>query len=176
MAENETEIKETKSGGGMKMIIIGIPLFIIQAVAIYFVTANILLSRFEDNVSKASVKDGSHAEQTENSEENLEDVVLGKFIYSVDDIIVNPAGTEGKRLVLASLGFDVSSEEAFKEMEEKEVIVKDIIITIMSRKSLTELKQVSYKDTLKEDIKESLKKSLPEVQINRIYFSKYIIQ
>ncbi len=42
-----------------------------------------------------------------------------KIFFNLDDIIVNPAETNGKTLVLASLGFDLSTAEAKKTMEEK---------------------------------------------------------
>jgi len=178
MAE-DTEKKEKKGGGAMKMIIIGIPLFIIQAVAIYFVLGNFLLDRFETEIREtAGVTEGQSEEGASNSHEKNdgEEVELGKFIHSVEDIIVNPAGTDGKKLVLASLGFDVNSEEALKELEEKNIIVKDIIISIMSRKRLSQLKKVTYKDSLKVQITESVENFIPDLKINRIYFSKYIIQ
>lgn len=172
MADKE---KKEKKGGMMKMIIIGLPLFIIQAVAVYFVTANVLLSRFEAE-NEVNIEQSNENGTSEEEETGPDLAELGKNIYPIEDIIVNPAGTDGKKLLLASLGFDVAPAEAMKEFEAKEILVKDIIISIMSKKTLSFLKQNSYKDTLRAEIISSLQEFLPEVTINRIYFSKYIIQ
>ncbi len=46
-------------------------------------------------------------------------------------MIVNPAQTNGKMLLLASLGLSIEGEEAKKALEEKQVIVKDAIISVL---------------------------------------------
>ena len=100
---------------------------------------------------------------------------IGKFIYSVDDVIVNPAGTNGDQLLLTSIAFDVATQEGEKELKEKEIIVKDMIISVLSSKTIGQLNNTSYKDTLRTEISKKLQVNLPEVKVNKVYFSKYII-
>ena len=101
---------------------------------------------------------------------------LGKFVFLIDDIIVNPSDTDGKRLLLASIGLDLQSEEAKVELKSKEVIVKDVIITTLSSKTWSQLNESTYKDTLKYEISSKLQKLIPNVKINTVYLSKYITQ
>ena len=103
-------------------------------------------------------------------------VELGKFIYTVEDIIVNPANTDGKRLLLTNLGFDVNSADMVDKLKSREAMVKDAVISTLSSKNIAELNNTSYRDTLKTEITGKLAKLIPEVKINRVYFSKYIIQ
>jgi flagellar FliL protein len=101
---------------------------------------------------------------------------LGKFIYQVEDQIVNPAGTDGRRLLMVSLGFDVPTEENHKELEAKNVLLKDAVLSVMSSKDLSQLGSMAYRDTLRTEITNRLFKIMPKVKINTIYFSKYILQ
>ena len=141
---------------------------------VYFITANILLKRFEGQIASANKKDVSGVAQTSSAQNKQVD--LGKIIYSIDDIIVNPADTDGKRLLLTSVGFDLPNLEMENELKTREAIVKDAVISTLSSKDIVQLDNTAYRDTLKMEITGRLKKSIPDVTINNVYFSKYILQ
>jgi flagellar FliL protein len=169
--EPEQKIKSTKSGSlNLKVFLIGLPLFIIQIAAVYFITANILMSKSETQETK---NDDSIIRKPIDS---LPDVELGKHIFLVEDIIVNPAGSEGERLLLTSLGFDTKDEESQKELKAKEVVVKDVIITTFSSKTWDQLNKSSYKDSLKVELYDRINRLIPSIKLNTVYFSKYIAQ
>lgn len=187
MTEEKTnttpEIIKTEKSPSMfkpKVLLIGLPIFIVQLVAVYFITANILLSGHTKSASQT--EDG----KTENTTEQSQEENSGKegehntntagLIYSLDDLIVNPANTNGKMLLLASVGLSVESEESKKTLEEKQVVVKDAVISVLSSKSVTQLGSATYRDTLKVEILKNLSVQLPGSKVNNIYFSKFIIQ
>jgi len=163
-----------KKGFNIKLLMIGIPIFVIQLVAVYYITANILLNKIQ----------GNHPSTTQSPAESKQDVSanqakspeLGKFIFMVDDLIINPANTDGKRLLLSSLGFDVPTEKDNQELKSKEPLLKDAIISVMSSKGMTQLSNIAYRDTLRTEITKRLSALMPGVKINTIYFSKYILQ
>lgn len=173
------ESKDKKGGLNMKVLLIGLPVFIIQLVAVYFITANILLSKYQSMANKkpnsAEVAgEGKEDSGDGESEEEGSSKATGKFLFSVDEVIINPTGTDGKRYLLASVGFDLKSEEQKKEMEEKVILVKDVIISVLASKTLLQLNDIEYKDSLKVQIKDKLKEK--KIKVNDVYFSKYIIQ
>ena len=94
----------------------------------------------------------------------------------MEDLIINPANTDGKRLLLSTLGFDVPTEQDQQELKSKEVVLKDAVISVMSSKELSQLGNMAYRDTLRLEISNKLKQVIPKVKINTIYFSKYILQ
>jgi len=183
--ENNTEEKveqaavpeEKKKSLNPKVFLIGLPLFIVQLLIVYFITANILLNKMGNaaglNPEEEIASVNEATDSSENGEENIE---TGKFIFPIEDIIVNPAGTNGQRLALVSIGLDVGSEEEMTALETKNVMLKDMIISLFSSKSLTELSQPESKETLKTELAEKLKEILPDVNVNSVYFSKYILQ
>jgi flagellar FliL protein len=184
MAEEEKKTEQTEENAepvvpakssffNQKIIIIGLPLFIVQLVAVYFITANFLLNRVQGSTPN------SRASSVENKSENAGEngkVELGKYIYLIEDVIVNPSGTEGKKLLLASVGFDLSNEGEQKELKSKEVLVKDVIVSTLSSKNLEQLSDSSFRDKLKNEIGQKVISLIPDLKLNAVYFSKYIIQ
>ncbi len=160
--------EESKSGG-MKTVMIFVPIFIVQLIAVYFVTANLLLKKVESN--QQTVPGGETTAATSETTKTE----LGKFLYSIDDIIVNPANTKGDQLLLTSIALDLPTEASRKELEEKEIVVKDMVISILASKSLRELGNIKYRDSLRMQISEGIENHLPSIKVNKVYFSKYIL-
>ncbi len=159
-----------------KVFLIGLPLFILQLVIVYFVTANILLTKFENNPQALSGDHSSDLEEHADGEDGEgAETVLGLHVFSIDDIIVNPAGTNGQRLLLVSMGFDVATEVELASLESKELLVKDMVISTLSEKTMNVLGRTTTKDSLKIEISEKLANTIPDVKVNQIYFSKYVI-
>lgn len=173
-----------------KILIIGLPLFIVQLVIVYFITANILLSQNDSSDKSSNSKEEVKSEEvnTEKKNENTNEdsgkkdekkssgKSVGEFLFTLDDVICNPAESNGKILVLTSLGFDMNNAESKKIMEEKTVILKDIVISSIAGKTVSELNNVAKRDSLKLQIVKNIESKIPNVKINDLYFSKFIIQ
>lgn len=97
-------------------------------------------------------------------------------IYIVKDVILNPAGTNGTRFLLTTVGFEVSNAEAKKEIEAKDVQVRDALNTILTAKSLTTLSMPENRDSIRLEISERVGKLLRTGKLTSVYFSKFIIQ
>ncbi|MBU2492262.1 MAG: flagellar basal body-associated FliL family protein [Bacteroidetes bacterium] len=168
---------DSKKSLNPKVFIIGLPLFVVQLIIVYFVTANILLTKQESAPSKTKGENTEAVgnELNDSSDENGQNIELGKNIFSIEDIIVNPTGTNGQRLLLVSMAFDVATEEQLATIGKKEVIIKDMVISTLSSKSMSELSAVGQKDSLKAEISKGLTTLLPKIKINSVYFSKYVI-
>jgi flagellar FliL protein len=175
----EVPAETKKSVLNPKVLLFGVPIFILQLLIVYFVTANILMSKIHQNNPELAEDESKSAEQLDSvntSNKNQAEVELGKFIFLVEDVIVNPAGTDGKRFLLTTVGFDISSAEEMKELQGKEVLVKDMVISKLSSKDISQLNNSAYRDTIRTEISGEIKKLIPRVKVNNIYFSKYIFQ
>lgn len=176
----DPEIKGGKSGGvSAKVILLGIPLFVIQLVAVYFIVAYLLESKYVPANIGSSADDGGYVaeETTEDdfAEYEADTTSAGNFVYSLDDLMMNPAGTNGQAIMLVSLGFDIGSEEMRTTLETKEVLVRDMVITTLSAKTLDEL-AIENRDSLRYELADKVESLFNSVHIKRVYFSKFIIQ
>lgn len=171
--------EQPKSKFNPKILIFGLPLFVIQLIAVYFITANILLQKMEgrtvddsknQSVTQVSNESTGNEESVDTSSKNL-----GEFLFEIEDIIVNPANTKGEQLLLTSLAFDVPEEAIQKDLEKKQILVKDLVISILSSKTIHQLSDTSYKDSLRTEISNQVQSMFSDLTIKKVYFSKYII-
>lgn len=170
---DDASTEVVKEGSVLKKLLIAIPLFVVQLVAVYFITANFLIS---ETHSSGRTGQNTSSEVNDPMVSNNTNPELGKNVYTLDDIIVNPAETDGKRLLLVSVGLDMPDKQQKDMLKDKEVIIKDRIITVLSSKRIDELNSPGYKDSLRIELAEDLNKMLAGHRINKIYFSKFIIQ
>jgi len=161
-----------------KLIMFGVPLLVVQLVIVYF-----LITKFFAPPFQAS--GGSEAQSTEGqakagkdghgSQKEGEEGSEGK-IYVVKDLIVNPAGTNGTRFLLTTVGFEVTTPEALKELENKDVMVRDALNTILTSKDLTTIVNIEGREAIRKEIELKVGSILRGGTLTNVYFSKFIIQ
>ncbi|HUI10294.1 MAG TPA: flagellar basal body-associated FliL family protein [Bacteroidota bacterium] len=147
----------------MKLVIIGVPLFLVQLAVVYF-----LVAKF---VAPASTPAGPQTRAAEPKE-----TAEAKSIFVVKDVIVNPAGTNGTRFLLTTVGFEINGIEREKELEGKEVQVRDVLNTILTSKGLEDLSGNEQREALRKEILQKVGEMLPAGSLTNVYFSKFIIQ
>ena len=102
---SETKVEETpvlpEKGKGLniKVLLFGIPIFIVQLVVVYFITANVLLNKIQSGHSSAEPIPAETKKEAAQPKTNSQE--FGKFVYMVEDVVINPANSEGKRLLLS---------------------------------------------------------------------------
>ncbi len=165
---------KAKKGFNIKILLFGIPLFAIQLAAVYYITANILLTKLQAN--NGMIQDSTEVKKDSVIAEKEEAAEFGKFVFKVEDVLANPAKTDGKRFLLSNLGIDVASEEGLKELEAKDVLLRDAIISVMGSKEMAQLSNIAYRDTLRTEVIKRIHEIMPNVKVNTIYFSKFILQ
>lgn len=172
-----SSLPESKKGINPKIFLIGLPLFIVQLVVVYFVTANILLSKVQPKAPANAGHEAAEAvQEEESSEESAEAGTMAERIFTIENIIVNPAGTQGRSLMQTSIGFELSTKEQAEELKKQDVMLKDVVISVLSSKTVPQLSNVTFKDSLKTEITKSISKKMPKMKVKNIYFSEYIIQ
>ncbi len=97
-------------------------------------------------------------------------------IYMISEIIVNPAGTGGTRYLSASVGFELSDSRAGARFAEREAIIRDALITILSSQSIAELTDFRQRELLRKLIKQRAEKLLKTGDIAAVYFTEFVLQ
>jgi len=97
-------------------------------------------------------------------------------VVMLDEIIVNPAGTAGRRYLAVTLGLQTSMAEADKEIEKQSPVIRDALISLLSSLPLDQLASVQYRDSLKLSIKHTINKQLGEDMVDNVVFSNYVLQ
>jgi flagellar FliL protein len=150
----------------MKLVIIGIPVFLVQLAVVYFLVAKFV----------APSSGGGAPAEPPKAAETKETAEAAKSIFVVKDVIVNPAGTNGTRFLLTTVGFEINGVEKEKELEKREVQVRDVLNSILTSKGLDELVKIDQRETLRKEIFQKVGELLPAGTLTNVYFSKFIIQ
>ncbi len=148
-----------------KTIMIGIPIFVVQLAIIYFLAAKFLAAPPHAENSAAKAEDESQKAES-----------VTQNIFLIKDIIINPAGTNGTRFLLTTVGIEVSTPEAQQELEKKEVQVRDLLNSILTSKGLNELVSIEQRELLRVEISKQVGGLLKSGKLRNVYFSKFIIQ
>lgn len=188
MEVGETEVPAEEQGkkGGNKLILfggIGVGAIVIGVVLALFVLKPMMAG---DGASdEATVEEqhseeaaDSHAEKKEPKESRKKSDHGGgqSVVYAVKDIIVNPAGTGGTRFLSVSFGFELGSSEMASEFEERDMLVRDALITILSSKTVAQLTDARQKEIVRYQIKKRLEKLLDTEEIEGVYYTDFVLQ
>ncbi len=190
MPENENEVMESgeETGTGQEeqpspvksfsFTKVGIPVLLIQVILAYFLASQVILPRLygkNKNTTKGEKEAVANRASENDSEESQETPKFGK-IFSLEDVIVNPAESKGMQFVLINFGFEVSEDKDLETLKNREVQVRDILIRILSSKTLEQLDGPDDKEVLRQEVKEAVKPLLPPGHLMNVYFANYIIQ
>ncbi|GAB4364576.1 MAG: hypothetical protein Kow0042_03260 [Calditrichia bacterium] len=167
---NEPEVPESSGEKKFSFMTIGVPVLLVQIVIAYFLANNFIVPRlYGDSASVNAAESSAEIHQSEALPE------FGK-IFTIEDIIVNPAESRGMQFVLINLGFEVKKESDLKLLEERKIQVRDLLIKVVSQRTLSQLDGPEDKEQLRLAIKEEMEKLLPPNHLMNVYFSNYIIQ
>jgi flagellar FliL protein len=179
--QQPTEEKTEKEPGTLKkVLLVGVPAFLVQLVLVYFLTARFLVPLSLQNAGALLPAHASPTHTTGNettaAESSAEAAATEEHLFVIKDLIINPAGTNGQRYLLTTIGFNLSSEEARKEMEKKELAVRDALNSVLTSKGMEDLIDVSKRELLRQEIFMRCKELVKTGKLQSVYFSKYIIQ
>lgn len=180
MADKEKEEEQTTEGGEKKksslllIIIIGVLVLILIIGA---VVAFLMMGNEEPTAANGAPtqQEASAApeEDTEPSNPSLTEVGL---MYPLDGFTVNLLSESGKRYLKVEMNLELEGEELSPELDTKKPVFRDVIIRILSSKSLEEISTIKGKEKLKEQIVSDLNMRLKDGKVKNVYFTDFVVQ
>lgn len=166
--QSEQSSKPKKSGGMMQTAIV-IALFqVVIAVGAYFFIKTVVAPKMK-NVPAQTEQGKSEKSGAQSGE--------AREVKLIENIVVNPAGTNGTRYLSTSIGLELDkTPEIAKLMEEKTAVIRDIIIAVLTSKTLEELSSAEGKDKIRTEIQSKLDEAIAPNKVYRIYFVDYVLQ
>lgn len=99
---------------------------------------------------------------------------FGEFA-NLPGIIVNPAGTGGRRYLLVDLSLEVDDAKAVEEISRREIVIRDAIVRTLGEHSVEQLASLPGREALKDTILVHVN-DLLEQDVRRLYFTQYVLQ
>jgi flagellar FliL protein len=168
----ETSQEGGKSKGSGFLIKAGIvaAVLLVEIAGSYFLQKTMLFPNPGVAEAKAEVKKEKEQEAKKKAAEEELSVVM------LDEIVVNPADTGGRRYLVVTLGLQTSAPEAEKTVEKYKPLIRDALISLLSSKHLDELSRISYRDSLRSELTEAVNKQVHGLTIDNVVFSSYVLQ
>lgn len=98
-------------------------------------------------------------------------------VYTMSDLVLNPAGSGGTRFLMMSVAFDMKDSTAVQAMQTRDAEIKDAVLALVGAKTVEELSEVSAREPLKLEIREMVGKITKKPKlIKRVSFPQFVIQ
>lgn len=183
--EEITEGGEKKKSGNMLLIIIIVVLVLILVIGGVVVAMMSGNHDAEAEASGGTKKEASaHGDEAKAEDEHAAPEGDGHgaastdvgIMYPLDLFTVNLLSESGRRYLKVEMNLELEGEELAIELDSKKPVLRDIIIRILSSKSLEEISTVKGKETLKEQIVSELNTRIKDGKVKNVYFVDFVVQ
>lgn len=127
----------------------------------------------DEKATEAAAAEGEHADSGDSHGESSTEVGI---MFPLDLFTVNLLSESGRRYLKVEMNLELEGEELAIELEKKKPVLRDIIIRILSSKSLEEISTAKGKESLKEQIVSELNKRVKDGKIKNVYFVDFVVQ
>lgn len=167
--EAEPQADAPKSRGLVGAVLLLLPLILVPATA----GAYLAYDQYP-SLARTAAAVGLHQGLEDEASDQAE-VRYGQFKV-LTDLLVNPAGTDGKRFLLVNIGLESQSSKVFAEVDTKDAVVRDVILRALGQRTVAELSSVTLREELKEELRTAINEVLVKGQVDRLYFTQYVLQ
>ncbi len=164
----------------MKTLIIG-GILLAQTAAAYFIQKTLFFPSPTAAIEHAEEgAEGTEAEAESEGEggegEGKEGKGAGSQIAMLDEIIVNPSGTGGRRFLSTIVGLTLKDPKVEPAVMAQMPIIRDAAITMFSSKTLDQLASIAYRDSLRQELMVTVNSLVKEKPVTGVIFSTYVLQ
>ncbi len=95
--------------------------------------------------------------------------------YEIEDVVINPAETDGQRVLLVSIGLEVAHDDHLDEIQQHEVAIRDAMISMLSRRSVPELSSTDERQDIKQEMGIMINEILGRRTVRNLFFTEYVM-
>jgi flagellar protein FliL len=98
-------------------------------------------------------------------------------IYTISDLVLNPAGSGGTRFLMLSVAFDMKDSAGVEALKQRDAEIKDAVLALVGSKTVDQLAEVSAREPLKVEIRDLVGRLTKKPKaIKRVSFPQFVIQ
>jgi len=124
----------------------------------------------------ASKKAPAHAETPKKKDGGEGGEGAGAVIHSIENLVLNPAGSGGTRFLMVTATFEVKDSGIEQQMKDKEAEVRDRILALLGKKTIEELTDISLREGMKKEVLDAVSPIFPKGGVVKVFFPQFVIQ
>lgn len=98
------------------------------------------------------------------------------LLYVIENLVLNPSGSNGSRFLLLSVAIGVSNEATMALLKARDPEVRDRILGLLGAKSVEEVWEADRREQLRQEVLAELKPLFPYESVRAVYFPQFVIQ
>lgn len=98
------------------------------------------------------------------------------LVYLVEDVIVNPAGSPGRRFLNTSVAFVYDEGKVGSELEQRDVQIRDMLLRVLGSYRADQLANPSFRDSLRAAVLQEVNRILNSGEVSEVYFATFVMQ
>jgi flagellar FliL protein len=102
-------------------------------------------------------------------------IEVGEF-YMINDLIINPAASGGRRHLLVNLGLEYADPLLKAELEKRDPQIRDNLITLLAGQDSNVLTDIRYRESIRQSLLKAVNFYLEGGKVEKLYFTKYVFQ
>lgn len=99
-----------------------------------------------------------------------------RAMYTIENLIVNPAESRGLRFLVLSLAIESPATATVEVLASRDIELRDALVRHLGAKTVEELSDVRSREALKQELREVIASVVPDHEIGRIYLPLFVIQ
>jgi flagellar FliL protein len=99
--------------------------------------------------------------------------------YKIENVVVNPADSQGQRFLMCSLAIEADDPKALDTLRDHEVEVRDRVVSLLTSLTLEQLTASGARDSLRLQLARSIQPVLGEDGLDvelKVYLPNFVIQ
>jgi flagellar basal body-associated protein FliL len=97
-------------------------------------------------------------------------------IHLIENLVLNPAGSNGTRFLLLSVAIAANDEATIGLLKARDAEIRDHILRFFGSKSVDQVWAASERDELRKEVLTLLNELFPSGSINTVYFPQFVLQ
>ena len=126
--------------------------------------------------ASAEAATGDHGDEEHESGDKGEKKA-GAPIQMMENLVLNPAGSNGTRFLMAAVAAELKDENVKQDMTARDAELRDAVLRLLGERTVDQLSDVTLREDLKKQLTDSLNARLgTKGAIKRVYFPQFVIQ
>lgn len=97
-------------------------------------------------------------------------------IHVVENMVVNPAGSQGRRMLLASIAIDVGNDTGMiQDIVDHELDLRSRFIYVFGRRTMSELSDMGLRETITRELQAVTEEVLGN-KVQRVFLPQFVLQ
>lgn len=97
-------------------------------------------------------------------------------VFALKPFVVNLADKKSRRYLKVTMKLELSNEELLEEVDKRRAQLRDVVLTLLSSKTASEISTMEGKFLLRQDIIKRVNVNLVTGKVTKVYWEEFVVQ